>query len=152
MVLPNILHRANGFTIIEILVAVAILTAIFGLGLFLSFDFYKSYAARAEKNVVISVLQKARSQAMDNINQTKHGVHFSESPLTYTLFEGSSYNPINPTNLAITASYGITVTSPALPLDVIFDQLSGEVASSPITITLSEGTTITINDEGRISW
>ena len=130
-----------GFTLIEILIALSILIILFALGLFISFDFYKSYSARSEKEVIVSTLQKARSESIDNISQTAHSVHFSNNPLTYTLM---------PENLAISAAYNISITSPALPFDVSFTQLSGD--SSSQTIILSNGENITINSEGRIDW
>lgn len=141
MELPNILRQNSGFTLIEVLIALAILVVILSLGLFLSFDFYKSFSAQSEKEVIVSILQKARSESMDNINQVAHSVHFSNTPLTYTLM---------PENLPIVASYKITITAPALPFDVTFSQLSG--ASSNQTITLSNGEIITINTQGQISW
>src|SRR5438105_2008049 len=74
-----------GFTLIEIIIAIAILAIILTLGLFISFDFYKSYAFRSEKNIIVSVLQKARGQALNNINQARHGVSFQSGQ--YIIFE-----------------------------------------------------------------
>src|SRR3989344_6188897 len=94
MVSPKILHQNNGFTLIEIIISMAILATIAGLGLFMSFDFYKSYAFRGEKNTLVSVLQKARDQSLHNINQTRHGARVSTQPLLqYTLFECHASNP-----------------------------------------------------------
>src|SRR5439155_93802 len=80
-------NSENGFTLIEIMIAVGILAIIATLGLFVSFDFYKGYAFRSEKSIVVSTLQKARDESLSNINQTRHGVHFGASPLQYIIFE-----------------------------------------------------------------
>ena len=158
----------RGFTIIEILIAIAILVVILGLGLFVAFDFYKSYAFRAEENIITSVLQKARNQSLSNISQVRHGVRFADSPMRYILFECptgipqcTSYTASSTDNI-INASYGISITHPSLPFDVIFDQLSGDCitsttfnCSSDNPVTVSDGSKsydITINSEGRIDW
>ena|SRR5260221_110150 len=154
MVLHSILRqsRNSGFTIIEIIITIAILIIILSFGLFISFDFYKNYSFRSERNIIISVLQKARDQSLNNIDQTSHGVHFEANPnLKYTIFEGSSYDQDNQNNLVVNASYGISITSLILPFDVIFDQLSG--VSSDEIITIYDGFksyNITVNSEGKI--
>jgi prepilin-type N-terminal cleavage/methylation domain-containing protein len=141
MASPNTLRPNKGFTLIEVLIAIAILVVVFSLGLFISFDFYKSFSAQSEKEVIVSMLQKARSLSMNNINQEKHGVRFTDNPLTYTIF---------PDELAIKAAYGISITTPALPFEVTFDQLSGN--SQNQTIILNHGETITITEQGKIDW
>lgn len=149
----------SGFTLIEILVSIAILAIILTLGLFVSLDFYKSYAFHSEKNTIVSILQKARGQSLNNIDQTRHGVHFEpdvsnpQRVASYTIFEGSNYVQNDQNNIIVAASYGVLITSPALPFDVIFDQLSG--SSSDKTIIVSNGVNpynITVNSEGQIDW
>jgi len=147
----SILRPNRGFTLIEILVVIGIFAIIFSFSLFVSFDFYRSYALRTEKNAIISILQKARSQSLNNIDQAKHGVHFSANPLQYVIFEGNAYNPIDTNNVIVNPSYGVSVAG--TPFDVQFEQLSG--ASADKTITVSDGIKsydVTINSEGRISW
>lgn len=152
---PNTLHRSRGFTIIEILIAIGLLAIIFSFGLFISFDFYKSYSIHSERNIIVSILQKARSQALDNINQQPHGVHFQDNfGLEYIIFEGPVYDALNPGNFSpIKSASNITITSPTLPFDVVFTQLSAN--SSDKTITISDGIKsydVSVNQEGRINW
>src|SRR5579863_8957521 len=165
MASPNILPRDSGFTLLEVLISLVILVIIFSLGLFVSFDFYRSYAGESEKNIVVSTLQKARSQAMDNIGQNRHGVHVQGNPLQYIMFECAppcnSYPGTSASDTIISASYNISLT-PTPPFDIIFDQLSGDCVPSPTfdcasdnPITINGNTTsyiITINHEGQISW
>lgn len=155
---------SHGFTFVEVLIAVALLAIITSFGLFISFDFYKSYAFRSEKSTIVSVLQKARSQSLNNINQTRHGVHFQASPLQYVIFECSStcvsYPGSSSSDIIIDSSYGISIAPPALPFDVVFDQLSGSCVSSncsttPLVITANYGAksyNISVNNEGQIDW
>src|SRR5690242_12740236 len=84
--------KLGGFTLIEMLVAMAVLAVVIKLGLFLSLDFYKGTSYRSEKDVIISVLQKARSQSMNNIDQVQHGVHFTD-PLKYIIFQCEDVTP-----------------------------------------------------------
>ena len=57
----DLIQDSKGFTLVEILIAIALLIVILSLGLFISFDFYKNYAFRSEKNIIVSILQKARN-------------------------------------------------------------------------------------------
>ena len=160
----NVKSKSLGFTLVEILITIVILVVIFSFGLFISFDFYRSYASHSEKNIIVSVLQKARNQSLSNINQTRHGVYFSD-PLTYTIFECPSLTPqctsytADPsTDVTINPSYGVSVTG--TPFEVVFDQLNGSCVTTnclttPLSITINaDGKTqvITVNSEGRIDW
>jgi len=88
MKLPNISTR-NGFTLVEIILVLGLLTMLGGFGLFISMDFYRSYSLRASRNTLISTLHKARSQAISNIDQAPHGIRIESNQ--YTVFEGPTY-------------------------------------------------------------
>ncbi len=164
----HIKNTERGFTLIEIMVSIGILITIMSLGLFISMDFAKSYNVRAENNNMVSILQKARGASLNNINQTRSGVHFTVSPLTYTLFECPTTNPQcitytpSASDVVISTSYGIRIQSPSSPFDIVFDQLTGclgtilsDCSATPVTITVDDGVksyTISINNEGRIDW
>ncbi len=153
----------NGFTLIEVMITIFIFAVILGLGLFISFDFYKSFSFRSERDVVLSVIQKARSQSLNNIDQTRHGVHFA-NPLQYIIFEcnpGSACTDYTGADTSknlppIDPAFGVTVSGG----DIVFDQLSGNCvsincATNPATITINTNgktQTITINSQGRIDW
>ncbi len=152
-----------GFTLIEILVAMGIFILILTLGLLISMDFAKSFSYRSERNDIGSILQKARGESLNNINQTRHGVHFQGSPLKYIVFECPAATPqctsysASSSDYSLDPSYGISVLSPALPFDIIFDQINGSCVNcaNPTSIKVSDGTkqyTISINSEGRIDW
>ena len=155
----DLIQDSKGFTLVEILIAIALLIVILSLGLFISFDFYKNYAFRSEKNIIVSILQKARNQSLNNINQTTHRVHFErdgsnpQRVISYTIFEGGSYVSGAAGNIVTEASYGVFITTPTLPFDIMFNQLNGDSADA--TITVSDGVksyNITVNSEGRIDW
>ena len=164
MVSHSISTHDKGFTLVEILVTVAILLIIIGFGLFLSFDFYKNFAFHSEETTIVSMLQKARGQSMNNIDEMRHGVHFFDNggKLTYRLFECQSactvYSGSSSSDFDMVSSYNSSITFPSLPFDVIFDQLSGSCINcqtSNIDLHLVDNAKsydITINSEGTIDW
>lgn len=140
----------KGFTIIEVIIAIAIITILGSIGLWVSMDAYRGYSYRSERNNFISALEKARIASMVNINEAKHGVHVDTIAKTYTIFQGNIYNAADPLNQVITASGPVIFSGTT---DVVFDQLSGMTTAG--TITISDGirsTVISLNNEGQISW
>ncbi len=140
-----------GFTLIEVLIVIAIFSLLAGFGLLISMDFWRSYSFSSERTIAVSVLQKARTQSMINLDQAPHGVRIDSTG--YTIFEGASYVPGALLNEVITKQPAIAITCTLSPCDIIFGQLSG--TSTPSTVTISDGqrsANITINNEGRIDW
>ena len=157
-------NSRKGFTLVEVLVILAILLVIIGLGLFLSFDFYKNYAFYSEGTTIVSILQKARSQSINNIDETRHGVHFATSPLKYIIFECksaipqcSSYTDADTAkDISMDSSYDVLLSG---GVDIVFTQLEGScvgcTTSPDTTITISHDSksyNIKINGEGKIDW
>src|SRR5690242_7099477 len=101
------------------MVVIGILAVITAYGLFTSMDFWKNYSFRSERNLIVSILQEARMEAMTNINQTSHGVYFEAAE--YVAFEGPLYNPLNPTNKKFPANGTLQKSG---MIEVRFDQLS----------------------------
>ncbi len=140
---------SEGFTIIELLVSIAILVGISGLGLFVSIDFYKSYILNSERDIVVSILQSARNYSITNINESKHGVYFN--PTEYVIFQGNSYATrtiIYDENIKVNP--GITHTGLQ---EIIFQQLTGEPAiTGDIVLNNSvRSLIISVQNEGRIN-
>ncbi len=143
-----------GFTLIEMLVAMLILISIMGLGMFLSMDYYRSYIFYYEKDLAISILQKARSQSLANINQSWHGVKIGASE--YIIFEGNdAVHDYNHRDTAKDTKYEADKTIALSGMsEVVFTRLIA--TSTPVggDLTLSDGirsAIISINNEGRIN-
>ena len=140
----------QGFTIIEVMIAVGLITIIGSLALFVSMDFYRSYNLDAEMETIISLITRVRGRAVNNIDASSHGLYIDESSMT--LFRGESYllrnedlDEVFPRSQAFEIE-GLN--------EIVFDQLTGE-ASATGTIAISgQGRTaiIEINHEGRIDW
>jgi len=140
----------KGFTLIEIILVMTLLVMVLGFGLITGFDSYRRDALRAERNTVISVLQKARSQAINNVNNSKHGFYFDGT--NYIVFEGtSSDSRISEKDLLIPKNSVITATG---SVEIVFDQLMGNTVQTGDFILSDDtsSTTISINQEGRINW
>jgi len=153
----------TGLTLLEVLIVIGILIFLTGLTALMSLDSYRGYSFRGQRDNVISVLQKARGQAMNNVclgappscsGGRPHGAHFSSEE--YIIFQGASLDD-TPENAShdqvISADYQLTF-NPATP-EIVFKQLSGD-ATDPLNFTVSDefghSSDITINSEGRISW
>lgn len=147
----NIFSRNKGFTLIEVLVSIAILGLILSLGLFMSMDVYRGFSNRSEVDTIVSLLQRARASAMANSYQTTWGVCYVAP--TYIIFRGStcvvgaSTNEETPSNPGA-AIAGLTSASP-----VVFSQLAGTTSDAVVSITENgKISTISINYEGTIIW
>ena len=135
--------RINGFTLIEIIIVIAIVGIIASFGLFISMDFYRGYAFLSEQKIAVSVLQKARNQAMSNINQLPHGVHFESNK--YVI-----YGCLNFVGCSDTQDIQLQPTmfiKPPPPADILFTQLSADsTATSFILSNGSKEATITVSN------
>jgi prepilin-type N-terminal cleavage/methylation domain-containing protein len=160
------LHKIStlkGFSLIELIVVIGLITIIAGFGMIVSIDDYRGYSFRSERDIIVSALQKARSQATNNMcygaactDGLAHGVYFG-TPGHYIIFQGTTYSagdPINEDIVAKNASAVVTgVTS------VLFTELSGNaiiVPSVPGSVSVTDvgnhTSFITIEPSGRIWW
>lgn len=124
----------------------------------MSMSSYRGYSFRNERNMLISILQKARSQATSNFclgslcpDGQPHGVHID--PGQYVIFQGTTYVSGNSLNEIIKPNLGNILIN--APTDIVFAQLSGSV-TTPGTITISDqaghSSMISVNGEGQIIW
>jgi prepilin-type N-terminal cleavage/methylation domain-containing protein len=137
-------EKNYGFTLMEILVVMGIMVVLSTLGLLVGLDFYKSYAFNSERDLVVSMLQKARNQSLANINQKEHG--FRVVGNNYEIYEvgGGDVQTFQ-------KHPGIN----SADVDVRFEQLSGDSYIFSGNIVLDDGkraATISVNSEGRINW
>jgi len=140
-------NLSAGFTTIEIMVAIGLLVMMLGLGLFLSMDIYRGSSFAAERDILISILQKARNQSVNNINGAPHGTYVDSDG--YKLFQGPSYAGATEV-LTFPRDPKMTISGDT---EFVFDQLTGDTTAGTISLT-GQGKTIdiVINSEGRISW
>ncbi len=147
-----LLPHKSGFTLVEVLVVLGLLLLLVGLGGLGSMEAYRSYVFTAETHTLVSVLERARSQALVNKQQLPHGVCY-QAP-HYILFQGTECVD-TPSSERIRTARSIADASDfdtMFPV-VIFTPLTATTVSATIHVTDGLRTTdIVINDEGAIFW
>lgn len=141
-------HRRNqGFTLIEILVVIAIMSVILSFGLAVDLNIFKGDSFRAEQSTIVSVLSRARSRAMANLFYDDHGVCYVVP--NYVIFQGNTClvagSELIPANVNIISTF--------TPAKIVFKRLTGNTTGA--TIHLTDGIKsayIIINNEGAINW
>jgi len=119
----------KAFTLIELLIVIgvsAILVSISG-------SVYISLSQRSdvdrEAQELESILSLARSKTLASHNKQSFGVHIDSLTNEYFLFEGTSYNPIDPDNERFDIATGVAISSIDLAgggSEIVFDRLTGE--------------------------
>lgn len=152
-------RAVRAFSLIELLVVMGIFIMVAGLGLVVSFDSFHGYTFRDERDTIVGALQKARSQAVNNMcfgactDGRAHGVHLAGGVgAPYVVFQGTTFTAGDTINETISTKINsVSVTA----ADVVFSPLSGTVTGAPIVITVTDAThtsVITVESEGRIWW
>ena len=128
----------SGFTLIEILVALGISAILFSTSAFITVDAYKSTLYEREFNFFLSLLQKTRSEAVNNINDQSHT--FKITPDNYFI-DAEEYQ----------RNAQIQINGPT---EITFENLNGNVASLA-TFDLSDGIRtkeILVEESGKMDW
>lgn len=118
--------RHKGFTILEILFALAILVLVVTM---ITFSFSKLNASQAlDKSAVLvaSILDEARSLTLSSKGDSQYGVHFESSQVI--LFKGASYLSSDPSNITTELHPLVGLGNINLSggsLDVTFKRLTG---------------------------
>jgi prepilin-type N-terminal cleavage/methylation domain-containing protein len=154
--------NSSGFTLMEVLVVMAIFILIAGIALYVSMDSYRSFVFRSERDTIINVLQRARSQAVSNVclgacngnDGQKHGVHFDTAGKKYVIFQTTS-NYIGrdiSVDLVVPINSSTMVFTPNPPADIIFNRLDGSTTGGSFAIseTAAHSSQIIVNAEGQI--
>ena len=135
----------------EILVVMTIAVLIASFGLVISMDSYRGNNFRAEQDLILSTLFKARAQAMANINQQPHGVYLDSGANQYTLYQGHNYPGRDLSTQIIIAGNPDYVLG-GTP-DITFTQLTGATTVANISLdnNIHSIFYVCINSEGQIN-
>lgn len=140
----------SGFSIIEIVIVIAIFGMLLAIGLPIGLDAYRNYLLTSESRNLLSILRRAETNAFANKNGSAHGVAVQSD--RFVLFQGQSYASRDaPYDEEYPKSGTVTSSGTA---EIIFSQISGKPSASA-AITLSNelrSQTITVNEEGTINW
>lgn len=153
------LDTNGGFSLIEIIMVIALLTTIMSFGLLATFDSLNGTIFRSERLNIVSVLEKARSRSMTNFFEVSHGACLDTSTAKprYVNFR-SPYSTLNATNEYTDANPAVSINSTSNLFSctsggIIFSQLSGKTSNVDVTIVENGRTSvISTNIAGRIDW
>lgn len=150
----KIKNLSAGFTLIEILIVSVIITFVAGIAIYMSGDFFIANSFESNVSALGISLQYARNQAINNINESQHGVRIIGGD--YVIFEVKSGD-----EQTIKGNSNYTYDfQPSVPgNEIVFEQLSGNAIAggNPYDgdIVISNGSktaTISINSLGRIDF
>ena len=143
-----------GFTVIEILITVAIIGVLSALVI----PYFNSFLTRNElKNEslkMVDMLRRARGQAMSGQDDSQWGVHFESGK--YVLFRGTSYSVSDSFNEEISLPAVLTISTINLNgggSNAVFSKIRGETSqfgTTTISNDISETKNIVINSAGMI--
>ncbi len=132
--------------------AMTLLACITAAGMLIDMRAYRSADARADREILVALLQRARGEAIHNmctapdcVDGVPHGVHIE--PGRFVLFEGALYRAEDVRNAVFMQRAATTST------DIIFSQLAATTTSRSISI-VGEGyeAIVSVSCQGRIDW
>lgn len=139
----------KGFSLVEVLISIAILLVLAGIGTPYTLNMYRRYQLISERIILTSLLREARTLSMSGAGGSDYGVHIASSQ--FTLFEGPSYaSRTQSKDQTFTRETNVTITGPS---EFTFKYLTGNTASKSFTLTNTTKTgKIYVNKQGRIDW
>lgn len=149
----------SGFTIIELLISVAILLVLASLAIFSTRTLLRQVEIDSTGQNILSTLRLARSKTLASEGETTYGVHFEADK--YVLFSGSSYDESAAGNKEYTLNdtevHSISLNGGPGVVDVIFDRVRGTTSQyGTVSLRLNadnnQNRTIHINSSGQVSY
>lgn len=134
--MKNIFTKGN--TLIEIVVAIAIIVIILYISIPKVFLFKQKQSLKNTTEEVRTLLNQARSETLASKNSTFYGVHFESDKAV--LFTGSTYTASASDNIVLDFDSQVTLESANIALNggganIVFDRFTGNVSAYG-TITL----------------
>jgi len=136
--------KSYGFTYIEVIVVMAILSIFFGIASINLLKVQRSSEMNAAISILISDLKEQQTKAMTGFSGTllvaqDYGIHFNEND--YVIFDGSTYSAGSESNFSVELAPSLSFSSVSFPDgNVVFEKGSGEIlgyspGSNEIAIT-----------------
>ena len=148
--------KRQGFTVLEILFALSILTLAVTI-ITLSFSkLNSSQALDKSADLVVSILNEARALTLSSKGDSQYGIYFDASQVV--LFKGATYSSIDPSNVIteLNSLVGLrNITLSGGGASVVFERLTGnadKTGTVEVFLKTSPGIfkTVTINGTGIV--
>jgi prepilin-type N-terminal cleavage/methylation domain-containing protein len=158
MALHHNSHHTKGFTLLEVMVVIAFVAIMGTVGAYFGIDALRGHAFHADRDVLVSVLQHARSQSIGNIclgatctDGKPHGVAIQADK--FITFQGASY-ATRDADVDADVSADPNIAHGGSVSEIVFTRLSATTTGGTISLTDVTGRTsvITISTEGQIIW
>lgn len=154
----NSVQLKSGFSLIEVLLVLAIVGVLLSGTLFFTNNYYRDTSLQNERQFLMSLLYTARADAMNNIDGLPHGVAFFPAGFSgYVLFSGNDYDSSDIlTRKMIPINYPAALAATA-PAFITFKQLSGDASYNGEIVLIDTNranatTGIITNYAGKIGW
>jgi prepilin-type N-terminal cleavage/methylation domain-containing protein len=132
----------KGFTLIEILITISILTLLLGISMTAFSALTDQQSLDRDVETAISYLLRARNQTITGENNNNYGVYFASTSVT--LFEGTAYAAGSSTNLVFNfnnRTYMETISLAGGANQVYFKKISGAPHATGTVTYRSSGLT-----------
>ena len=148
----------KGFSLIEVVIVIALSGLVLALGLLLSMDVYRGTVFRSTRSILVSSLTTARARALSNQYQSPHGVCYSAPD--FIVFRGSSFSTAQDKeriggNPAVTLTSTSSFFTCGTGTGILFTQLSATTTNTGAIIVTQSGhidETVSVNALGTIVW
>jgi prepilin-type N-terminal cleavage/methylation domain-containing protein len=142
--------RRDGFTLVEMVIVVALMTSFALLGIPFGVEAYRDYVLTSTTRDIVSVLRRAEALAIANTSSSPYGVAFRVDRVM--LFKGATYSSRNP---AYDEEHSfVPAVVVAAPSEVVFAPLSG-MPSAAVSLAVGNGLrsqSVDINIHGVVDW
>lgn len=154
--------NSNGFTLLEILIAIAIFAIILGIAIVATRSFSDTVNLDNAGKIIGTNVKLAKMRSIGALNDTNYGVHFGSNSVV--VFAGDTFDVNDPTNKVVNLSEDVEIYNISLaeyPVgsgsNMVFNRLTGTTNNhGTIKIRLvknpSEEKQIVINEEGQIDY
>jgi prepilin-type N-terminal cleavage/methylation domain-containing protein len=131
----------KGFTLIEILIVIAISAIILAIVVNAFYSMVRTQALDRDHSSIASLIDQAKSLSINAKSASQYGVYFASS--TASLFKGTSYNPADSANQNYNLDGRVTISGLNLvgssTDQILFSRLTGYAnASGTISISLKD--------------
>lgn len=139
MNLPKVLNYSSGFTLLEVLLAGALLVTLTGLVVPMSVVQFRTYQLSEATLNLEQILRRTQASAWAGFQDSAHGIALQSNQ--YVVFQGSSYATRDTSHDELISVPGISLSGPS---EIVFEALTGTPAATATIMLQSDNLTQSI--------